>query len=176
MKFLTFGEQSIRTAAYSQIRDKHIVISISGSDDSEIMLPNNSNRLGQLFLKFDDVEDIQDEYIYFDRGCAKDVLDFVERYCTQISLIVVQCKAGLSRSVGLASALSKIINGVDDNVFTRGIPNMFVYSTMLEYFFGNPYWDADYSKISTIRNKQLSQFLSPSLIRLASAKNRKRVV
>lgn len=176
MKFLTLSEREIRTPAiYNQIRDKHIVISISGSDDNETQIPNNPNRLGKLHLKFDDVEDIVETYIYYDRGCAQDVLDFVERFCTQISLIVVQCQAGLSRSVGLASAIAKIINGRDDDVFTKGIPNMFVYTTTLDYFFGNPNWASDYPKISTVRNKMLSQFLTPAQIRLYSAKNRKRV-
>ena len=71
--------------------------------------------------------------------------------------------------------MSPEINGRDDEVFTRGIPNMFVYTTLLEHFFSNPDWDSTYPKLSTIRNKQLLQFLTPAMIRLYSAKNRKRV-
>jgi hypothetical protein len=176
MRFLTLSEQQIKTPTiYNQIKEKHIVISISGSDDKETIVPNNPNRMGLLRLKFDDVEDIQEQYVYYDRGLAAETLDFVERYCTQVSLIVVQCKAGLSRSVGLASALSKIINGKDDDVFTKGIPNMFVYITTLEYVFANPDWQSVYYKISTIRNKQLLQFLSPAMIRLSAAKSKKRL-
>lgn len=176
MKFLTLSEREIRTPQiYNQIREPHIVISISGSEDEETQIPNNSSRLGKLHLKFDDIEDIREDYTYYDMGCAEESLNFLERFCTKISLVVVQCQAGLSRSVGLASALAKIINGRDDDVFTKGIPNMFVYTTTLEYFFGNPNWASDYPKISTVRNKMLSQFLTPAQIRLYSAKNRKRV-
>lgn len=175
MKFLTLSEQDIRSAKYTQIRDNHIVISISGSEDKETIIPNNPNRMGKIHLKFDDVEDIVEDYTYFDRGCAREILEFVDKYCTSVPLIVVQCKAGLSRSVGVASALAKIINGRDDDVFTKGIPNMFVYTTILDQFFGNPDWSSTYPKISTIRNRQLAQFLTPAMIRLYSAKNRKRV-
>ena len=175
MNFITLSAKDMSNpAVYKQIKDKHIVISISGSEDKETIIPSNLSCEGVLHLKFDDVEDIQDRYIYFNRGMAKDVFDFVEKHCMQISTIIVQCQAGLSRSVGLASALSKILNGRDDNVFTRGVPNMFVYTTVLDEFFSNPKWDMDYFKISSVRNKQLSSFLSPAMVRLYSAKNRKR--
>lgn len=176
MQFLTLGVREIRTPAiYNQISVPHIVISISGQDDQETVLPHNVSRVGELHLKFDDVEDIQEQYVYYDRGIAQTVLEFVEKHCTKISLIVVQCQAGVSRSVGLASALAKIINGKDDDVFTRGVPNMFVYTTTLDVFFGNPDWSARYPKISTVRNKMLSTFLSPALIRLGSAKTKRRL-
>ena len=29
----------------------------------------------------------------------------------------------------------KIINNVDDNVFSKGMPNMFVYTTLLDTYF-----------------------------------------
>lgn len=176
MKFITLSEKEIKTpAVYNSIKEPHIVISISGVNDHETLIPNNVTRKGELHLKFDDVEDITDEYIYFDRGCAGEIFDFVERYCTQISLVVVQCKAGLSRSVAVASALSKIINGVDDSVFTNGIPNMFVYITMLDTFFASPTWQAEYPKMSTVRNKSLSRVLSPAMLRLYTAKTKKRI-
>lgn len=176
MRFLTLSEREIKTPSiYNSITEPHIVISISGSLDKETQVPNNQSRVGVLHLKFDDVEDIQEQFVYFDRGCAKEIFEFVERHCTKIGLIVVQCQAGLSRSVAVASALAKIINGRDDNVFTRGIPNMFVYTTMLEDFFADPTWQANYPKISTIRNKQLSSFLSPALVRLYGTKTKKRI-
>ena len=175
MNFITLSAKDMSNPAiYKQIKDKHIVISISGSEDKETIIPSNLSCEGTLHLKFDDVEDIDSKYIYYNQGIAKDILDFVEKHCMQISTIVVQCQAGLSRSVGLASALAKILNGRDDNVFTRGVPNMFVYTTTLEVFFSNPNWDTEFFKISSVRNKQLGSFLSPAMVRLYSAKNRKR--
>ena len=175
MQFLTLSEKDIKTPAiYSAISIPHIVISISGSEDNETTVPVNHSCMGVLHVKFDDVEDISENYLYFDRSMAGEILDFVERKITGISLIVVQCKAGLSRSVATASALAKIINGKDDDVFTKGIPNMFVYTTLLDYFYSNPYWSEEYSKISMLRNKMLAQLLPPSVFRLGLAKNRKR--
>ena len=113
MNFLTLSKQQIKSTQYNQIKEKHIVISISGSGDEETIIPPNPHRLSQLFLKFDDIEDIMDNYIFFDRSMAQEILDFVEKYCNQISLVIVQCQAGLSRSVAVASALSKIINFSD---------------------------------------------------------------
>ena len=174
MKFITFGEREIKSPAYQTIKDKHIVISITSADDEEIRLPNNVNRLSELFLKFDDVQDIDNRYIYFDRSMAKDILDFVENYCDKVSLIIVQCQAGLSRSVAIASALSKIMNYIDDSVYTKGIPNMFVYISLLDYFFGNRFWRAEYSKITYQRTLSMNRFLNPATCRLSIAKETKR--
>lgn len=176
MQFLTLSVQDIRnTSVYGRIRDKHIVISISGQEDKETLIPHNPMRVGELHLKFDDVEDIREDYIYFTRGCAEEVLAFVEKHCTNVPLIVVQCQAGLSRSVGLASALAKILNGRDDEVFTKGIPNMFVYTTLLDVFFGQADWIAQYPKINLVRNRYMSTYMPPALIRLATVKNKKRI-
>ena len=174
MKFLTLSEQQIKTI-YPSIKEKHILISISGTEDKEVQVPNNSSREGVLHLKFDDIEDIEERYTYFDRGNANEILEFVEKHCMHVPLIIVQCKAGLSRSVAVASALSKIINGRDDEVFTKGIPNMFVYTTLLDFFFANPAWQGTFPKISTLRNKMLSQFLTPALMRLNAAKQNRRL-
>lgn len=175
MKFLTLSEREIKNSAiYNVIRDKHIVISISSAQDEETIIPPNVNRISTLYLKFDDVSDIDNRFIYFDRSMAKDILDFVELYCNQISLIIVQCQAGLSRSVAVASALSKIINYTDDKIFTKGIPNMFVYSTILDYFFGDRYWQQQYSKINQKRLQSMNMYLSPATIRLAASKEKKR--
>ena len=70
---------------------------------------------------------------------AKEIFDFVEKHANSISLIIVQCQAGINRSVAIGSALSKILNYSDDAIYTHGIPNMFVYTIMLDYFFGNKY-------------------------------------
>ena len=175
MNFLTLSKQQIKSTQYNQIKEKHIVISISGSGDEETIIPPNPHRLSQLFLKFDDIEDIMDNYIFFDRSMAQEILDFVEKYCNQISLVIVQCQAGLSRSVAVASALSKIINFSDDYIFTRGIPNMFVYTTILDHFFSNPYWRKEYSKMCNKRNQAMLQTLSPAAVKLDAVKYKKRI-
>lgn len=175
MNFLTLSKKQIQTTQYNQIKEKHIVISISGSEDQETIIPPNLNRLSQLHLKFDDIEDIMSGYIFFDKTMAQEVLEFVEKYCNQISLIVVQCQAGLSRSVAIASALSKIINYSDDYIFSKGIPNMFVYTTLLDHFFSNPYWQKEFSKMCNKRNQSMLRTLPPAAIKLDAVKYRKRI-
>ena len=100
MQFLTLSEKEIKTPAiYSAITIPHIVISISGSDDAETTVPVNHSCAGVLHVKFDDVEDISENYLYFDRSMAGEILDFVEKKITGISLIVVQCKLLIYRII-----------------------------------------------------------------------------
>lgn len=175
MKFLTLSEKDIKNPQiYHSIKLPHIVISISGEADKETVVPNNQYREGILHLKFDDVSDIDGRYLYFTREQARDILEFVDKYINRVQLIIVQCHAGLSRSVAVAAALSKIINYTDDDVFTKGIPNMFVYTTLLDTFFGENDWYLRYSKINTIRTKQMGMYLTPAHIRLYLAKEQKR--
>ena len=55
---LLFLEKEIKTESiYRAIRVPHIVISISGVDDQETLVPTNQYRQGLLHLKFDDVSD-----------------------------------------------------------------------------------------------------------------------
>lgn len=176
INFLTLSEKEIKTESiYRAIRVPHIVISISGDEDNETLVPSNQYRRGLLHLKFDDVSDIDERYLYFTHAQAREILDFVNRNINSISLIIVQCHAGLSRSVGTAAALAKIINCADDEVFRSGIPNMFVYTTILEAFFGNPHWQQEYNKIHMMRLKSMGQYLSPALIRLSTSKENKRL-
>lgn len=176
MNIITLSENEIKNSRiYSSIKEKHIVISITSAADNEIILPNNIYRVSQLFLKFDDVQDIDNRFIYFDRSMAEDILNFVEKHLSNISLIIVQCQAGLSRSVAVASALSKIINYADDMIYTKGIPNMFVYITILDTFFGNKYWKTQYTKLANARRQAMSYFLDASMMRLNNIKEQKRL-
>ena len=175
MEFITLSEQEIKnTRIYNSIRDKHIVISITGGDSQETSIPPNLGRVAELHLKFDDISDIDDSFLYFNRAQAEEIIDFLDKFCNQISTVVVQCHAGLSRSVGVAAALSKIINNYDDNIFTKGIPNMFVYTTILDTFFGCPYWQKQWSRINFKRLQAMGQTLTPATVRLYSAKEAKR--
>lgn len=175
MRIVTLSEREIKTSTiYSAIKEKHIVISITSAKDNEIVLPNNINRVSQLFLKFDDVQDIDSRFVYFDRSMADDILNFVEKHLTSVSLIVVQCQAGISRSVAVGAALSKILNYADDAVYTKGIPNMFVYTTILDYLFGNRHWKNEYQKIYHHRSKVMTYYLNAATVRLATTIDTKR--
>ena len=70
---------------------------------------------------------------------AAEVLYFVANNIPFAKNIIVHCEAGISRSAGVAAALSKILNGNDDYFFdyfhNRYVPNMTCYRRILEAFY-----------------------------------------
>ena len=67
----------------------------------------------------------------FDESYAKQILDFVKKYEEFVDLIVVHCEAGISRSAGVAGALSLILNGEDQYYFDNYLPNVLVYRKII---------------------------------------------
>jgi len=65
---------------------------------------------------------------------AKKVLEFVIKYENLVDTILVHCEAGISRSAGIAGALSLIYNDNDKHFFSMYLPNMLVYRTILEVY------------------------------------------
>jgi len=143
MKFLTLNRDMVK----NYITDKkHILIQIYCHDDYAEPTIELWTRLDTLQLQFDDwnVEQkikIEARYensqkmkdmIYFNENHAKKIIKFVEKYLDKIELIVVQCDAGISRSAGVAAALSKCINNDDKYFFKNYLPNSLVYSTILK--------------------------------------------
>lgn len=62
---------------------------------------------------------------------ARRVLHFVTPHLGHVKLIVCQCEAGVSRSAGVAAALSRIVQGEDEYFFTHYWPNRHVYGLLL---------------------------------------------
>jgi predicted protein tyrosine phosphatase len=77
------------------------------------------------------------DIILFDENMAQQILDFVTCFKDKVDMIVVHCEAGISRSAGVAGALSKILNGDDKYYFDHYLPNMLVYRTILNTYFKN---------------------------------------
>jgi len=171
-KFLVLSRAEIEDPKLHEvIKVPHILISIF-DDEGEPILPNNSFRKETLFLKFHDIdlrheqflnnrtEEENKRFILFDETISTNILEFVENNVKDIELIVVHCHAGICRSVATASALSKILNNEDDKIFKSGIPNMRVYSTILENYFLTENFHLKYSKIFSIRKTNLKPVLS----------------
>ena len=72
----------------------------------------------------------------FDDYDARNILDGA-RLAEMCNLIVVHCEAGISRSAGVAGALSLIMNGTDEYYFKKYLPNMFVYRKILNAYMRN---------------------------------------
>ena len=116
----------------------HIVISIRSNNCLKVELPKLDSRIGVLYLEFPDFDDRPNNYPYplFSQHQAEQIIRFVERRINKIGLIICQCEAGISRSAGVAGALSMIYNGEDEYFFRHYLPNRRVYRLILESYFG----------------------------------------
>jgi len=138
MKFKVLSRDEIKDFITDE---KHVVISVRDPDSEIAKFPKLQSRLEVLDLKFSDLDGIHFPsdgfYILFDTSMAEDILDMVYAYKDKISLIICQCEAGISRSAGIAGALSKILNNDDTVYFKKFIPNRLVYRTILEKYYEN---------------------------------------
>ena len=160
MKFLTLAEKELQTLAYTSIDMPHLLISIT-EPGRDAVIPKLHHCKEILRLHFHDIQNVSKDYTCFDSSMAKKIIDFVNLNANRVELIVVHCYAGVSRSVAVASALAKIINHKDDNIFSRGVPNMMVYSTILDAYFLTPNAHKKWPKIHYLRTLSMKQELSP---------------
>ena len=131
----------------------HIIISIRSPKTETVSIPYNESNAGVLFTCFHDLDHMPKSehvclgsikpYVLFDEEMAKEILCFVKLHENEIDLIVVNCEAGISRSAGVAAALSKILNDEDEYFFKEYLPNMLVYRIMLETAQDTSYFGAD---------------------------------
>jgi len=112
----------------------YVVISITDCDKQDAKLARSSNCKGVLKLKFSDADEPQSNVRLFTPKDARKILRFVEEHSTDSECIVVHCEAGLSRSPGVASALSVLTNGErqDDFFFKHYRPNSHVRRVILD--------------------------------------------
>lgn len=118
-----------------------IVISISCPSDlvPRYLLYNIKNMVDKIFVKFDDVECDWGGYTSMSDEDAKNIVNFVFKH-NDVNNIVVHCDAGISRSAGVAAALSKIFNNDDMEYFSQESiyePNMCCYREILNYWANN---------------------------------------
>jgi len=144
MKFLITNRERI-TSLDGLLQSKHIVISMCepemGLDFPE--LSENPNRLDVLRLSFTDIDDIDSarqigqEHLLMTKEQAEEVVIFVNKYVDSIETIICQCDGGISRSSGMAAALSKVLNGDDLWVFNskKYVPNRYVYRLIMNAYY-----------------------------------------
>jgi len=135
MKFLINNKGTARNFTCDQ---KWSCISISSRKDEWPEL-QSENRVSVLRLAFADVSNVDWARIYgfpeeaiFGEETARSILNFYDSAVQQgAEVMMVHCEAGVSRSPGVAAALSKIHLGTDQEFFDRYTPNMLVYSKIL---------------------------------------------
>lgn len=136
MKIKVFSELEIQDFITDE---KHVVISIQDPRYNFVVLPENVNRLDWVGLWLYDLDKKLDKPKYdnfiFNDSQAKTIVEFINKWKDDVDLICVNCVAGISRSAGVASAISKILNGDDSYFFKHYLPNMLVYSKILKEYY-----------------------------------------
>ena len=101
---------SRKTAEVYQPGGREVCISITDSDDESFAILSSAFA-AILRLTFSDIDEpgADPSEVLFNEGHAKQVTDFV-RHWTDVDRIVVHCKAGQSRSAGIALGLCELFS------------------------------------------------------------------
>ncbi|MBW3625154.1 MAG: hypothetical protein KY468_17290 [Armatimonadetes bacterium] len=110
----------------------HIIISITEPRAPEARYPESPHRLGILRLQFHDAEVPLPDRALLTPEDARAIVEFVKRHLGEARLIVCQCEGGVSRSAGVAAALSRWLQNDDAPFFRYYQPNRHVYRTLLD--------------------------------------------
>ncbi len=123
---LQFEVRSLSTAMdFNPYVKPHAMISVIPAMGSFPLLKNTHTQ-GVLFTPFEDDESS------FTQEHADQIIDFVTAQRSNgVSLFLVNCLAGVSRSAAVCAALSKFYKDDDAKYFRTKRPNMHVYRTLL---------------------------------------------
>jgi predicted protein tyrosine phosphatase len=137
MKLQVFNREAFENY---KTNEPHISISITNPNSEPAKFINEkTSLLDKLELQFFDLDKDTGVFPYsrfiFTQSNARKILDFVIKYENKVKTILVHCEAGISRSAGIAGALSLIYNDDDEEFFNMYIPNRLVYRTILEVYY-----------------------------------------
>lgn len=154
MKIKVFSEKEIKKFLTNE---KHVVISIQDPNYDFVKLPKQKSRFDKINLCFYDLDKDTESFPYskfvFNKTQANNILKFVNKCKKKVNLICVNCVAGISRSAGVAAALSMILNDTDDYFFKHYLPNMLVYRTILNEYYGDSF--SNFNKIKPSKNTNI---------------------
>lgn len=132
LKFLVLGRAEVATVTPDV---SYIVASITDPEQPEAVIAESPLRRDVLRLKFHDMGDygqpLHDDIVMTAQD-AETLLAFVQKHLADVELIVCQCEAGVSRSAGLAAALSRLLQDEDEFFYRHYWPNRWVYRTVLD--------------------------------------------
>ena len=115
--------------------EPYIVISINDPGEKPVKLMSGPNLKGVLRLQFWDADRADAQYPPISGGQAMQAARFVRDY-PGVSLIVCHCRAGISRSAGMAAAIARWRNGdrAGDRFFklTKYLPNRYVHDQVYQ--------------------------------------------
>lgn len=111
----------------------YAVITITGPEQSHPRIPESSNQLGVLRLKFDDIQMPIDSMTLFDVGHAGQVLDFADEMRAKgMKRIILSCEMGRCRSAAAACGIVESLGQRASWMDRRFEPNAHVRRVMAE--------------------------------------------
>jgi predicted protein tyrosine phosphatase len=125
-----FEVRSAYNAALFRCDRPWAAISITTEGDFPVL--SEDNRQGLLQLAFADTAD-SDRPDAFTTDLATELLDFVSAVWDRGEVLLIHCEAGLSRSPGVAAALSRIYYDDDGPWFEYDFPNTLVYQLLVDW-------------------------------------------
>lgn len=135
-KIIIMSRSNAYKYQFKNHNEKTAIISITDVDASynNIHCTSQNGIKAVLALKFEDVERGYPDCITF--ADAEKIVDFVNAYKDKVDTIIVHCEAGISRSSGVAAAITKYFGGDDKSIFDspKYCPNMACYNAVLEAF------------------------------------------
>lgn len=137
MNFNVVSRQTAEDGNIDYVR--HAWISITDPAQADAAINVTSECQGILRLKFHDMDPTSGPgaammgYIAMTEAQGQEIVDFVDRMKNDVNVFFVHCEAGISRSAGVAAALSVWLNGNDDVIAENPyfMPNAHVKSTIL---------------------------------------------
>lgn len=123
-----------RTQIEAYIPDITNIVAICIYSSSDVAPTLKEGWKDSLAIQFDDIDNINTHGLkLFNKEHANNVLSFIEQI--KPSKVIINCDAGISRSVGIKVALEYIYN--DNNIFNKyPLHNKYVASTMLKVWAG----------------------------------------
>lgn len=144
------GRREAQSYSYHQNIDDCIIISINEPDMKLTNFDRTNTKIkGILRLYFDDISEPTAKYLTMSEDDARKIHTFIDVYKDKVNTIIVHCAAGISRSAGVACALSVYLNGTDRDIWTSGEyqPNRLCYQLLLKELGLYNYTDEEWNKI-----------------------------
>lgn len=135
MRFSVLSRKMIESGRWVP-DEPHAIVSISSPDSQFPVIPPNKLCKGITYLSFWDLCYARENYTQIcNENDAKQVVDFFKEQRILVDHFVCHCDAGISRSAGVAAALSLIVNGTDEYFFKAYHPNTLVYNLILKQYY-----------------------------------------
>ena len=141
MKIRIFSRQKAVKTSYKELEGSKVIISISDPDKNRanFNLQNNSIK-AKLYLSFYDIDEDQLDIFrnspVMEDSDAEKICNFVLNWQDKVDEIWVNCEMGVSRSAGIAAAISEHLGGNPQEILEslEYYPNKLCYNLVKDAF------------------------------------------